>query len=76
MTRLMSSQARRRSAALSTDSGIFFSFSFSFDVEAEGSRCRREKYMSRWRCGGNHGSKDVAFPEQRQGQLANVLTWD
>ena len=55
--RLMSSVARRRRAAFSTLSGTAGDFS----LPVSGSRWRRERYMFRWRCGGNHGSKDAEF---------------
>lgn len=32
------------------------------DEEDGESRWRREKYMSRWRCGGNQGAREDAFP--------------
>lgn len=50
----MSSAARCSSAAFNTVSGAFFSM------------WRIEKYISRWRCAGNHGFKELAFSANDQ----------
>ena len=57
MMRLMSSAARRNSAALRTLSGTATDFS----LLPLGSRWRRERYMFRCKCGGNHGSREEDF---------------
>lgn len=62
--RRMSSTARWRSAALSTLSGIAggdFSWPCVCPGWESGSVCRRERYISRWMCGPNQGSRFVDF---------------
>ena len=55
MMRAISSVARRRSAAFKTLSGTVMGLSLPGSVC---SRWRRERYIFRWRCGGNHGSSE------------------